>query len=124
MTDMNNLKLKRNLTSLVEFSRVINSSIDLQFILNNVLLSCLGKFLSTKGLIALNENGKIAIKISKGLSDGIVENFPELGATEDCLSDDRLNKFMNSAKLKAAEEIISSDILNAPGPLPNSPFLC
>ncbi len=110
MTDLTNLKLKRNLTSLVEFSRVINSSIDLQFILNNVLLSCLGKFLSTKGLIALNENGKIAIKISKGLSDGIVENFPELGANEDCLSDDRLNKFMNSAKLKAAEEIISSDI--------------
>jgi len=109
MTDMTNLKLKRNLTSLVEFSRVINSSIDLQFILNNVLLSCLGKFLSTKGLIALNENGKIVIKISKGLSDGIVENFPALRANEDCLSDDRLNKFMKSAKLIAAEEIISSD---------------
>ena len=78
MTDVTNLKLKRNLTSLVEFSRVINSSFDLQFILNNVLLSCLGKFLSTKGLIALSENGKIVIKNSKGLSDEIVENFPEL----------------------------------------------
>ena len=110
MTDMTNLKLKRNLTSLVEFSRVINSSIDLQFILNNVLLSCLGKFLSTKGLIALNENGKIVVKNSKGLSDDIVENFPELRSDEDCLSDDRLNKFMNLAKLKAAEKIISSDI--------------
>lgn len=110
MTDMTNLKLKRNLTSLVEFSRVINSSIDLQFILNNVLLSCLGKFLSTKGLIALSENGKIVIKNSKGLSDEIVENFPELLADENYLSDDRLNKFMNLAKLKAAEKIISSDI--------------
>ncbi len=110
MTDMTNLKLKRNLTSLVEFSRVINSSIDLQFILNNVLLSCLGKFLSTKGLIALSENGKIVIKSSKGLSDDIVDNFPELIADEDCLSDDRLNKFMNLARLKAAEKIISSDI--------------
>ena len=110
MTDMTNLKLKRNLTSLVEFSRVINSSIDLQFILNNVLLSCLGKFLSTKGLIALSENGKIVVKNSKGLSHDIVENFPELCADEDCLSDDRLTQFMNSAKLKAAEKIISSDI--------------
>ncbi len=110
MTDMTNLKLKRNLTSLVEFSRVINSSIDLQFILNNVLLSCLGKFLSTKGLIALNENGKIVVKNSKGLSDDIVENFPDLCADVDCLSDVRLNKFMNLAKLKAAEIIIASDI--------------
>ena len=110
MTDMTNLKLKRNLTSLVEFSRVINSSFDLQFILNNVLLTCLGKFLSTKGLIALSENGKIVIKNSKGLSDQLVENFPDLHTDEDCLSDDLFIKFMHSAKLKATEKIISSDI--------------
>lgn len=109
MTEVTNLKLKRNLTSLVEFSRVINSSIDLQFILNNVLLSCLGKFLSTKGLIALSENGKIVVKISKGLSDSIIDNFPELESNEECLSDKRFKDFMNSAKLKAAEKIISSD---------------
>jgi sigma-B regulation protein RsbU (phosphoserine phosphatase) len=69
----------------------------------------LGKFLSTKGLIALSENGKIVIKNSKGLSDEIVENFPELHDDENCFSDERLNKFMNSAKLKASEKIISSD---------------
>ena len=109
MTEVTNLKLKRNLTSLVEFSRVINSSFDLQFILNNVLLSCLGKFLSTKGLIALAENGKFVIKNSKGLSDENVEIFPDLRASENCLSDDLFIKFMNSAKLKAAENIISSD---------------
>ena len=109
MTEVTNLKLKRNLTSLVEFSRVINSSFDLEFILNNVLLSCLGKFLSTKGLIALSENGKIVIKKSKGLSDDIIDNFPDLSDDEKCFSDNRLKKFMNSAKLKAAEKIISSD---------------
>jgi sigma-B regulation protein RsbU (phosphoserine phosphatase) len=69
----------------------------------------LGKFLSTKGLIALSENGKIVIKNSKGLSDEIVENFPELHDDENCFSDERLNKFMNSANLKASEKIISSD---------------
>jgi len=109
MTEVTNLKLKRNLTSLVEFSRVINSSFDLEFILNNVLLSCLGKFLSTKGLIALSQNGKIVIKNSKGLSEDIIENFPDLIDDENCFSDNRLKKFMDSAKLKAAEKIISSD---------------
>jgi sigma-B regulation protein RsbU (phosphoserine phosphatase) len=110
MTDTRNLRLKRNLTSLVDFSRVINSSIDLQFILNNVLLTCLGKFLSTKGLIALTENGKVVVKNSKGLSDSTIDNFPVLEPTEDCLSANRLVRYMNSAKLKAAEQIISSDV--------------
>ncbi len=31
MQDNENLKVKRNLTALVEFSRVINSSLDLKF---------------------------------------------------------------------------------------------
>ena len=62
MVEAKNLKVKRNLTALVDFSRIINSSIDLDFILNNVLLTCLGKFLATRGLIALNENNKIILK--------------------------------------------------------------
>ena len=109
MQEDSNLKLKRNLTALVDFSRIINSSIDLQFILNNVLLTCLGKFLSTKGLIALNENGKIIVKNSKGLSSNTIDKFPVLKAQEDCLSDDRLKSFMESAKLKVVEKISSSD---------------
>jgi len=109
MHDTKNLKLKRNLTALVEFSRIINSSIDLQFILNNVLLTCLGKFLSTKGLIALNENGNIIVKRSKGISDSLIEKFPLFKADDNCLSDEKLKKFLHLAKLKAAEKISSSD---------------
>jgi len=41
MLEAKNLKVKRNLTALIDFSRIINSSIDLDFILNNVLLTCL-----------------------------------------------------------------------------------
>jgi len=104
-----NLKLKRNLTALVDFSRIINSSIDLQFILNNVLLTCLGKFLSTKGLIALSENGKIVVKNSKGLSSNTIDKFPVLNVNENCLNDERLKSFMDSAKLKVSEKISSSD---------------
>ena len=69
MPDNENLKVRRNLTALVEFSRVINSSLDLNFILNNVLLTCLGKFLATKGLVALKLNGKIQLRSSKGLTE-------------------------------------------------------
>ena len=39
-------------------SNIANKSSNLP-ILNNVLLTCLGKFLSTKGLIALKEKSKI-----------------------------------------------------------------
>lgn len=104
-----NIKLKRNLTSLVEFSRVINSSIDLNFILNNVLLTCLGKFLAIRGLIAISENGKIAPKISKGLQKSVEEKFPVLNADPECIHSEELLKFMKRANLKAVERISSSD---------------
>lgn len=110
MIDTNSRQLKRNITALVDFSRIINSSIDLQFILNNVLLTCLGKFLSTKGLIALNENGMLQIKHTKGLSDQVVEKFPLLRSNDDFLSDEKLKKFMSEARLKAADKISSSDV--------------
>jgi len=109
MSDSSNFKLKRNLTALVEFSSIINSSIDLDFILNNVLLTCLGKFLATRGLIALSENGKIVLKNSKGMSDTALKNFPDLDANPDCLSEDVLKDFMNKANLKAVQTISSSD---------------
>ncbi len=109
MAEASSLKLKRNLTSLVEFSRTINSSIDLDFILNNVLLTILGKFLSIKGMIALAENGKIVIKNSKGLSNNTLDNFPDLQPENNLLSNKKLLHFMESSKLQAAENIISSD---------------
>ena len=109
MIEAKSLKVKRNLTALVDFSRIINSSIDLDFILNNVLLTCLGKFLATRGLIALNEKNKIILKSSKGLTPDLVKLFPDLDATNDCIDNPELNKFMQSANLKVAEKISSSD---------------
>ncbi|MFI5236991.1 MAG: hypothetical protein ACHQLA_03540, partial [Ignavibacteriales bacterium] len=109
MVEARNLKVKRNLSALIDFSRIINSSIDLEFILNNVLLTCLGKFLATKGLIALKENKKIVLKSSKGLGTSLVKEFPELDATHDCTDDPKLNSFMHIANLKVTEKILSSD---------------
>ena len=90
MQDNENLKVKRNLTALVEFSRVINSSLDLSFILNNVLLTCLGKFLATKGIIALNLKGKITVKAFKGIDEESVKLFPDVDATENCIGNENL----------------------------------
>ena len=109
MSDSSNFKLKRNLTALVEFSSIINSSIDLNFILNNVMLTCLGKFLATRGLIALSENGKIVLKHSKGMSESVLKLFPDLNANPECTSKDELKAFMNKANLKAVQKISSSD---------------
>jgi len=109
MLEVKNLKVKRNLTALVDFSRIINSSIDLDFILNNVLLTCLGKFLATRGLIALNENNRIVLKGSKGLTQELIDQFPDLKATPDCIDSHQLSKYMQIANLKVTEKISSSD---------------
>ena len=109
MIEAKSLKVKRNLTALIDFSRIINSSIDLNFILNNVLLTCLGKFLATRGLIALKENGKIVPKGSKGLGTEITDRFPDLTATQECIDDPALISFMQDSNLKVAEKISSSD---------------
>lgn len=109
MPDNENLKVRRNLTALVEFSRVINSSLNLNFILNNVLLTCLGKFLATKGLIALKSNGKLQLKSSKGLTDENINNFPEISSDKDFLSDNDFHNYLQEVNLKAVEKISSSN---------------
>ncbi len=109
MNDPENIKVKRNLTALVEFSRIINSSMDLEFILNNVLLTCMGKFLATKGMIALNIEGKIVHKASKGLPPEIINEFPVLIAEKGALESSGFKNYMAMAKLVVYEKISSSD---------------
>ena len=109
MQEAKSLKVKRNLTALVDFSRIINSSIDLDFITNNVLLTCLGKFLATRGLIALKEKNIIVLKGSKGLSSELLSHFPEIDASVNCIDHPELVSFMNMANLKVAEKISASE---------------
>lgn len=109
MQDNDSLKVKRNLTALVEFSRVINSSLDLNFILNNVLLTCLGKFLATRGIIALNINGKLQAKSYKGINEESISLFPDIDASENCNENNDLKKFFTDNNLLASEKISSSN---------------
>ncbi len=109
MIDSDNIRVKRNLTALVEFSRIINSSLDLEFILNNVLLTCMGKFLATKGMIALNINKKIVLKTSKGIPDELIKKFPEAEARTDFKENTELINFFNECKLSIYQRISSSE---------------
>jgi sigma-B regulation protein RsbU (phosphoserine phosphatase) len=109
MSESENLKVKRNLTALVEFSRIINSSLDLDFILNNVLLTCMGKFLATRGLIALNINGNLTLKSSKGIPEELKKKFPELIVDDNLLNNSQLKNYFTEGKLQAIEKISSSD---------------
>jgi sigma-B regulation protein RsbU (phosphoserine phosphatase) len=109
MPDNENLKVKRNLTALVEFSRIINSSLDLSFILNNVLLTCLGKFLATKGIIALNIHGKLIVKSYKGIAGDTIKQFPDVEVDENCTSNDDLKNYFVQNNMLASEKISSSN---------------
>ena len=101
-------KLKRNLTALVEFSRVVNSSLDLQFTLNNLLLTCLGKFITTKGCIILSVQNEMKILSSKGLSEEQISSFPCIPHVDDIHNSEELKDFLFQNKLVHAEKICSS----------------
>lgn len=109
MNESESIKVKRNLTALVEFSRIINSSLDLDFILNNVLLTCMGKFLATRGLIALNINGTLSLKSSKGISEEIKKKFPAIPVDTSLMDNQELKNFYTESRLQAIEKISSSD---------------
>jgi len=109
MNDTDDIKIKRNLTALVEFSRIINSSRDLTFILNNILFTCLGKFFVTKGLIAIKYGDYLELKSSKGLSADILNDFPRLKATKEFLHEEAFQNFLNISGLQIVEKINSSE---------------
>lgn len=108
MNESEILKIKRNLTALVEFSRIINSSLDLNFILNNVLLTCMGKFLATKGAMILNIDGNYSLKASKGIAEDVCSSFPVLAVTDNYNDHEGFKKFLSSGSLCIVEEMQSS----------------
>ncbi|MBK8982794.1 MAG: PP2C family protein-serine/threonine phosphatase [Ignavibacteria bacterium] len=74
------------LNSLIEFSQLISSKLDLNYILNNILLSVMGKMLISKAVVLLKSNEadlKYIIKAAKGidlklLNTSIEAEFPKL----------------------------------------------
>ncbi len=62
-----------DLLPLFEFSKVVNSSLDLPFILGTVLLSVMGKLLIAKGVVLLRRGpGSFSVQTVKGLPQGLL----------------------------------------------------
>lgn len=70
---------QRTLSALVDFSNLINSSLDINFILNNLLFTCLTKFHTSRGIITfVNPNGQLYVKSGKGIDEKILLKYPEV----------------------------------------------
>lgn len=100
-------KAQRNLSALIEFSRIVNSSLNLEFTLNNLLLSCFGKYLVTKGIVALKIEGTTKIAASKGIETEALNKFPVI-PSEFVEDDASLQSFLKNNKLVRFEKICVS----------------
>jgi sigma-B regulation protein RsbU (phosphoserine phosphatase) len=108
MTLIDSLGAQRNLSALVDFGKFINSSLDLKSILNNLLLTCFGKFHTTKGIIALFENNELKVKANKGISGEIIKQFPSLKRSDVECNDAALVKYKQEYLLNFCQQIKSS----------------
>jgi len=109
MSNNQNNAALRNFSALVDFSNLINSSLDLNFTLNNLLLTCLGKFHTTKGLIALlNDENKFVVKASKGINQEILDSFPEIFFS-DYDTNEQFSNYIIKNNFNVYQEIKSSE---------------
>jgi phosphoserine phosphatase RsbU/P len=109
MLQTDNNAALRNFSALVDFSNLVNSSLDLSFALNNILLTCFGKFHTTKGLVALvNDENIFEIKASKGLPSDTLEHFPTFGIDK-IEEQNKLSLFLKENNLPVCQFIKSSD---------------
>ncbi len=76
---------ENELVALFEFSQVVNSSLDLSFILDTMLLTLMGKLLATKGIVLLRKDRKTFFTANgKGLHKNLLNkeiNLPRVGKT-------------------------------------------
>jgi phosphoserine phosphatase RsbU/P len=110
MENLSDKSTLRNLSALVDFGNLINSSLDKKFILNNLLLTCFGKFHTTKGLFATVVDGKLKYAVSKGLNGKSKSEFPFVEISE-YLNSFAFNEFLSKNKLVHSQEVYSTNKL-------------
>lgn len=98
----------RNLSALVDFSNLVNSNLDLNFSLNNLLLTCFGKFHTTRGIVALkNDEDKLVLSASKGIKPDVISSFPSV-PIDNFETNNQLNECLEENKLCVSQTIDSS----------------
>ena len=101
----------KNLYALIDFSKFINSSLELDFIANNLLLSCFGKFHCTKGIIIIfDENNSVKKFFAKGIKDYELYS-DEIKSNNELLDSDYLIELSQKEHLVIKKEIYASEKL-------------
>ncbi len=108
MKNFSDKNSQRNLSALVDFGNLINSSLDAKFILNNLILTCFGKFHTTKGLFAIVQNGELKTYVNKGLDGKTKNSFPQTMSSE-YLNSEELKYYLNQNKLVHSQEVYSTN---------------
>ncbi len=104
-----NIAALRNLSALVDFANLINSSLDLSFALNNILFTCFGKFQTTKGIILLADNEAVLnLSAAKGFAQSEIDKFKPFPVFEYETNPSFL-EFKTRNKLQFCREIRSSN---------------
>ncbi len=67
---------ERDFSAFADFSELINSSLDLNFTLNNLILTCLGKFHASQAAIYLRQGDSYILHSIKGKNKDLPESFP------------------------------------------------
>src|SRR6188474_2383063 len=82
MDNFNPAQKQLELNSLIEFSQLISSKLDLKYILNNILLSIMGKMLISKGIILLKSDADdeniYSIEAGKGIDPKYINTLVEV----------------------------------------------
>lgn len=126
MQTQDNSATLRNFAALVDFSNLVNSSLDINFALSNILLTCLSKFHTTKGMAALfNDEGLLKISSNKGISKEIINSFPTVNESDtDCFEKvdgfAKQNNFPICVKIKSFDSVKGFLILG--NRLTNKPY--
>lgn len=104
-----NTSAQKNLYALIDFSQFINSSLNIDLIAGNFLLTCFGKFHCTKGLILINDEKEIVKNFfSKGFDCKNFEKF--LGTHKDELdSNENFIRLIENEKLIIQRDISASE---------------
>ncbi|MBK7104049.1 MAG: SpoIIE family protein phosphatase [Ignavibacteriae bacterium] len=96
----------RNFSALVDFSNNINSNLNLDFALNNLLLTCFGKLHTTKGIIALFDEKNLEPKLYKGFTQIDAKRISNLIVNN---LDRNFDDLLLQENIKIYEQIISTD---------------
>lgn len=65
-----------NLSSIIDFSKTVNKTLDTKFILDNLLLTCLARFKTSKGIVTLKDKNNVHNIVSyKGIPKSSIDNI-------------------------------------------------